>query len=148
VKTLWLNQTRQNAHTEGSGRRGGRLGTDECREGAFSGRQIFRDGKGMLQKKEKATERDRERASEQAGERESKREKDEVGQRQPVIDHRRDQAIDLLYRDTGKCSYERPTRGTVCGTMRSMCGADAGCLAINYQSLYRGTSPIRKRPTS
>ena len=35
----------------------------------------------------------------------------------------------------GKCSYERPTRGTVCGTMRSMCGADAGCLAINYQSL-------------
>ena len=36
---------------------------------------------------------------------------------------------------SGKCSYERPTRGTVCGTMRSMCGADAGCLAINYQSL-------------
>ena len=35
---------------------------------------------------------------------------------------------------SGKCSYERPTRGTVCGTMRSMCGADAGCLAINYQS--------------
>ena len=29
------------------------------------------------------------------------------------------------------------TRGTVCGTMRSMCGADAGCLAINYQSLCR-----------
>jgi len=25
-------------------------------------------------------------------------------------------------------------RGTVCGTMRSMCDADAGCLAINYQS--------------
>ena len=23
----------------------------------------------------------------------------------------------------------------VCGTMRSMCGAGAGCLAINYQSL-------------
>ena len=43
---------------------------------------------------------------------------------------------------SGKCSYERPTRGTVCGTMRSMCGADAGCLAINYQSLFacRGTS--------
>ena len=36
---------------------------------------------------------------------------------------------------SGKCSYERPTRGTICGTMRSMCGADAGCLAINYQSL-------------
>ena len=35
----------------------------------------------------------------------------------------------------GKCSYERWTRGTACGTMRSMCGADAGCLAINYQSL-------------
>jgi hypothetical protein len=34
---------------------------------------------------------------------------------------------------SGKCSYERPTRGTVCGTMRSMCSADAGCLAINYQ---------------
>ena len=30
-----------------------------------------------------------------------------------------------------KCSYERPTRGTVCGTMRSMCGADAAYLAIN-----------------
>ena len=37
---------------------------------------------------------------------------------------------------SGKCSYERPTRGTVCGTMRSMCGAGAGCLAINYQSLH------------
>ena len=36
-----------------------------------------------------------------------------------------------------KCSYERPIRGTVCGTMRSMCGADAGCLAINYQSLLQ-----------
>ena len=36
---------------------------------------------------------------------------------------------------SGKCSYERPTRGTVCGTMRSMCSAAAGCLAINYQSL-------------
>jgi len=36
---------------------------------------------------------------------------------------------------SGKCSYERPTRGTVCGTMRSMCGADASCLAINYQYL-------------
>ena len=31
---------------------------------------------------------------------------------------------------------ERPTRGTVCGTMRSMCSADAECLAINYQSLF------------
>jgi len=36
---------------------------------------------------------------------------------------------------SGKCSYELPTRGTVCGTIPSMCGADAGCLAINYQSL-------------
>ena len=36
---------------------------------------------------------------------------------------------------SGKCSYERPTRSTVCGTMCSMCGADAGCLAIKYQSL-------------
>ena len=36
---------------------------------------------------------------------------------------------------SGKCSCERPTRGTVCGTMRSMCGADAGCLAINQPSL-------------
>ena len=34
---------------------------------------------------------------------------------------------------SGKCSDERPTRGTVCGTMRSMCGADVGCLAINCQ---------------
>jgi len=33
------------------------------------------------------------------------------------------------------CSYGRPTRGTVSGTMRSMCGADAGCLAMNYHSL-------------
>ena len=41
---------------------------------------------------------------------------------------------------SGKCSYERPTRGTVCGTMRSMCGADAGCLAINYQSLWPAAS--------
>jgi hypothetical protein len=49
---------------------------------------------------------------------------------------------------SGKCSYERPTRGTVCATMRSMCGADAGCLAINYQSLpapHRGTSLVKKR---
>ena len=36
---------------------------------------------------------------------------------------------------SGKCSYERPTRGTVWGTMRSVCGADAGCLAIHYQIL-------------
>ena len=36
---------------------------------------------------------------------------------------------------SGKCTYERPTRCTVCGTMRSMCGADAGRLAINYHSL-------------
>ena len=45
---------------------------------------------------------------------------------------------------SGKCSYERPTRGTVCGTMRSMCGADAGCLAINYQSLW----PSLEQPAS
>jgi len=32
---------------------------------------------------------------------------------------------------SAKCSYERPPRGTVCGTMRGMCGADAGCLAID-----------------
>jgi hypothetical protein len=36
---------------------------------------------------------------------------------------------------SGKCSYERPTRSTVCGTMRGMCGAGAACLAMNYQSL-------------
>ena len=36
-----------------------------------------------------------------------------------------------------RCSSEQPTRGTVCGTMRSMCGPDAGCSAINYQSLSR-----------
>ena len=42
---------------------------------------------------------------------------------------------------SGKCSYERPTRGTVCGTMRSMCGADAGCVAIHYQSLEIASSP-------
>ena len=39
---------------------------------------------------------------------------------------------------SGKCSSTRPTRGTVCGTLRSMCGADAGCLAIDYQSLCAG----------
>ena len=38
---------------------------------------------------------------------------------------------------SGKCSSERPTRGTLCGAMRSMCGADAGCLAMNYQSLLK-----------
>jgi len=38
---------------------------------------------------------------------------------------------------SGKCSYERPTRGTVCGTVSSMCGADAGYSAIDYQSLSR-----------
>ena len=36
----------------------------------------------------------------------------------------------------GKFSYERPTRGIVCVTMCSMCGADAGCSAINHQSLF------------
>ena len=39
---------------------------------------------------------------------------------------------------SGKCSYERPTRGTVRGTMRSICG----CLAINYQSLYTVTGRV------
>ena len=48
---------------------------------------------------------------------------------------------------SGKCSYERPTRGTVCGTMRSMCGADAGCLAINYQSLLSLTQSSLSRAT-
>ena len=37
----------------------------------------------------------------------------------------------------GKCSYEWPTRGTVCGAMGSMCGADAGCFATNYESRCR-----------
>ena len=35
-----------------------------------------------------------------------------------------------------KCSYERPTRGTVCSTMRGMCGAGAGCpvaLCLGHQ---------------
>ena len=32
---------------------------------------------------------------------------------------------------SGKCSYEWPTRGKVCGTMRSMCSADAGWSTIN-----------------
>ena len=36
---------------------------------------------------------------------------------------------------SGKCSYDRPTRGAVRGTMRSMCGAGAGCLGIHNQSL-------------
>ena len=30
--------------------------------------------------------------------------------------------------------------------MRSMCGADAGCLAINYQSLF--LQPDRRKPSS
>jgi len=49
---------------------------------------------------------------------------------------------------SGECSYEQPTRDTVCGTIRSMCGADADCLAINYQSLRgrrhgAGAAPVR-----
>jgi len=48
-----------------------------------------------------------------------------------------DDLVQVGSNPSGKCSYERPTRGTVCGTMRSMCSADAGCLAINYQSLCR-----------
>ena len=35
---------------------------------------------------------------------------------------------------SGKCSHERPTRGTGRGTIHSKFGADAGCLAINYRS--------------
>ena len=47
-----------------------------------------------------------------------------------------------------KWSYERPTRGIVCGTMRSMCCADAGCLAIDYQFLWAGGSHTpRSAPT-
>jgi len=45
------------------------------------------------------------------------------------------------------CSYQRPTRGTVCGTMRSMCGTDAGCSAINYQSRFTQT-PQQNHPLS
>ena len=36
---------------------------------------------------------------------------------------------------SGKCSHERPTRGTVWDTMRGMRGADASSLAMNDQSL-------------
>ena len=47
---------------------------------------------------------------------------------------------------SGKCSFERPTWGTVCGTMRSMCGADAGCLAIHYNlpTLMRASNQFRR----
>ena len=38
-------------------------------------------------------------------------------------------------RDLGASCVAWPARGTVCGTMRCMCGADAGCLAIDYQFL-------------
>ena len=44
---------------------------------------------------------------------------------------------------SGKCWHDWPTRGTVCGTLRSMCGADAGCLAINYQSRLSHQSASR-----
>ena len=37
----------------------------------------------------------------------------------------------------GKCSCEWPIRGAVCGTMCSIRGADAGCLATDYESLFR-----------
>ena len=47
-----------------------------------------------------------------------------------------------------KCSYERPTRGILGGTMRSMCGADASCLAINYQSLQYPAPPNTPKPVS
>ena len=50
---------------------------------------------------------------------------------------------------SGRCSYERPLRGTVTGTMRSMCRADAGCLVIDYRSLLQGRVlhrlPLRER---
>ena len=50
---------------------------------------------------------------------------------------------------SGKYSYERPTRGTVCGTMRSMCGADAGCLAINHKfDLDRAVSALHRKMDS
>ena len=42
-----------------------------------------------------------------------------------------------------KCSHERPTRGTVRSTMRDMCGAGAGGLAIKYQSLDNHGERIR-----
>jgi len=35
-----------------------------------------------------------------------------------------------------KCLHEQPTWVTVCGTKRSMCGADAVCSAMRYQSLW------------
>ena len=41
----------------------------------------------------------------------------------------------LRFHPSGKCSYERPILVTVCGTMRSMCGADAGCSALNHSAL-------------
>ena len=43
-----------------------------------------------------------------------------------------------------KTMYERPILGIVCGTMRSMCGADAACLAMNYQSLSLRKIPLRR----
>ena len=53
---------------------------------------------------------------------------------------------------SGKCLYERPTRGTVSGTMRSMCGADADRLAINNQSLWTlcssGRQAVRRQSKS
>ena len=33
-------------------------------------------------------------------------------------------------------SYGMPFPTSACGTMRGMCGADAGCLATNHQSLF------------
>ena len=54
---------------------------------------------------------------------------------------------------SAKCSYERPTQVLVCDTMRIMGGAEAGCLAINYQSLFsnhavsaKGQRPAIPRP--
>jgi hypothetical protein len=53
---------------------------------------------------------------------------------------------------SGQYSYKRPTSVTVCGTMRSICGADAGDLAIGHHSLLRfgtyktGGAPLRAVP--
>jgi hypothetical protein len=54
-----------------------------------------------------------------------------IGQVFPYTERRR-----WSSNSSGKCSYELLTRGTVCGTMRSMRGADAACSAQRYQSLH------------
>ena len=42
----------------------------------------------------------------------------------------------LRSNSSGKCSYKRSTRDSICGTMRSLCGAHAVRLAMNYQSVF------------